>query len=101
VVSTTAHRVINTKQTETFAWRQILNAEISSKLSAFAIALMMNAVIIAGVSYIFDSQMKQQRGDIAAAAQILSPVAGSKCPTSDAVDRRRSASSRERRETVR
>jgi hypothetical protein len=34
-------------------------ADISSKLAAFAITLMMNAMIIAGVSYTFDAQLEQ------------------------------------------
>jgi hypothetical protein len=34
-------------------------AEISSKLAALAIALMMNAMMIAGVSYIFEAPMEQ------------------------------------------
>jgi len=34
-------------------------AEISSKLAALAIALVMNAMMIAGVSYIFEAPMKQ------------------------------------------
>jgi hypothetical protein len=44
-------------------------ADISSKLAAFAIALMMNAMIIAGVSHIFDVQMEQQSIGIADAGQ--------------------------------
>jgi hypothetical protein len=43
--------------------------QISSRLAAFAIALMMNAVIIAGVSYIFDTQREQRSIGIADSGQ--------------------------------
>ncbi len=33
-----------------------MNTRISSKLAAFAIALMMNTLLIGGVSYLFSSQ---------------------------------------------
>jgi hypothetical protein len=46
-----------------------MNAQISSKLAAFAIALMMNAMIIAGVSYVFDAQMDQLSIGIADSGQ--------------------------------
>jgi hypothetical protein len=36
-----------------------MNTRISSKLAAFAIALMMNTLLIGGVSYLFSSQVSQ------------------------------------------
>jgi hypothetical protein len=36
-----------------------MNTRIYSKLAAFAIALMMNSVIIGGVAYLFDAQTQQ------------------------------------------
>jgi hypothetical protein len=44
-------------------------AEISSKLAAFAIALLMNAMIITWVSYVFDAQMEKQNIGIADSGQ--------------------------------
>jgi hypothetical protein len=43
-------------------------AEISSKIAAFAIALTMNAMIIAAVSYAFDAQMSADSGQRAPCA---------------------------------
>jgi hypothetical protein len=36
-----------------------MNTRISSKLAAFAIALMMNSLLIGGVGYLFGSQVSQ------------------------------------------
>ena len=36
-----------------------MNTRISAKLTALAIALMMNSVIIGGVAYLFDAQTQQ------------------------------------------
>ncbi len=36
-----------------------MNTRISSKLAAFAIALMMNTLLIGGVSYLFSRQVSQ------------------------------------------
>ena len=36
-----------------------MNAQISTKLTALAVALMMNSVIIGGVAYLFNGQLHQ------------------------------------------
>jgi hypothetical protein len=36
-----------------------MNTQISSKLAAFAVALMMNSLIIGGVAYLFNGQIQQ------------------------------------------
>ncbi|MEP6548805.1 MAG: hypothetical protein ABJD53_15190 [Gammaproteobacteria bacterium] len=36
-----------------------MNTQISTKLAALAIALMMNSVIIGGVAYLFNGQLQQ------------------------------------------
>jgi hypothetical protein len=36
-----------------------MNTQISSKLAALAIALMMNTAIVAAVAYVFDTQVHQ------------------------------------------
>ena len=36
-----------------------MNTRISSKLVAFAIALIMNSVLVGGVTYLFNSQVSQ------------------------------------------
>jgi hypothetical protein len=46
-----------------------MTADISSKLTAFAIALMMNAMIITWVSYVFDAQMEKQSMGIVGSGQ--------------------------------
>jgi hypothetical protein len=47
-----------------------MNTRISSKLAAFAIALMMNSFIIGGVAYLFDAQTQQHSSLISLAKQI-------------------------------
>jgi hypothetical protein len=37
-----------------------MNTQISSKLAALAVALMMNSLIIGGVAYLFSAQIHQQ-----------------------------------------
>jgi hypothetical protein len=34
-----------------------MNSQISTKLAAFAVALMLNSLIIGGVAYLFDTQL--------------------------------------------
>jgi hypothetical protein len=34
-----------------------MNSQISSKFAAFAVALMLNSLIIGGVAYLFDTQV--------------------------------------------
>jgi hypothetical protein len=41
-----------------------MNTQISSKLAAFAVALMMNSLIIGGVAYLFDGQIRQHSNSI-------------------------------------
>jgi hypothetical protein len=36
-----------------------MNTQISSKLAALALALMMNSITVAAVAYLFDAQIKQ------------------------------------------
>jgi hypothetical protein len=45
-----------------------MNTPISSKLAAFAIALMMNSLLIGGVSYLFNNQNSQAAMVVAHAA---------------------------------
>ena len=37
-----------------------MNTQISTKLAALAVALMMNGMLIGGVAYLFNSQLHQQ-----------------------------------------
>ena len=37
-----------------------MNTQISSKLAALAIALMMNSLLIGGVAYVFNTQIHQE-----------------------------------------
>jgi hypothetical protein len=37
-----------------------MNTQISSKLAALAIALVMNSIIVAAVGYLFDAQIEHQ-----------------------------------------
>ena len=39
-----------------------MNTQISTKLAALAVALMMNSVIIGGVAYLFNGQLRQHAG---------------------------------------
>jgi hypothetical protein len=48
----------------------IMNTRTSSKLAAFAIALMMNSVIIGGVAYLFDAQTHQHSSLISLAERM-------------------------------
>ncbi len=42
-----------------------MNTQISSKLAALAVALMMNSLIISGVAYLFNGQVQQHATFIA------------------------------------
>jgi hypothetical protein len=44
-----------------------MNTHILSKLATFAVALMMNGLIIAGVNYRFNDQVRQHTAEIALA----------------------------------
>jgi hypothetical protein len=47
-----------------------MNTRTSSKLAAFAIALMMNGFIIGGVAFLFDAQTQQHSSLLSLAKQI-------------------------------
>jgi hypothetical protein len=47
-----------------------MNTRTSSKLAAFAFALMMNGFIIVGVAYLFDAQTQQHSSLLSLAKQI-------------------------------
>jgi hypothetical protein len=52
-----------------------MNTQISSKLAALVVALMMNSLIIGGVAYLFNGQVRQNatvisHADAAAAAEV-------------------------------
>jgi hypothetical protein len=47
-----------------------MNTRTSSKLAAFAIALMMNGFIIGGVAYLFDAQTHQHSSPISLAERM-------------------------------
>jgi hypothetical protein len=53
-----------------FFQETIMNTRTSSKLAAFAIALMMNGFIIGGVAYLFDAQTQQHSSLFSLAKQI-------------------------------
>jgi hypothetical protein len=42
-----------------------MNTQISSKLAALAVALMMNSLIVSGVAYLFNGQIQQHASIIA------------------------------------
>jgi hypothetical protein len=44
-----------------------MNTHILSKLATFAVALMMNALIIAGVNYLFNDHVRQHTAEMALA----------------------------------
>jgi hypothetical protein len=51
-----------------------MNTQISTKLAALAVALMMNSLIIGGVAYMFNAQLHQHT-PIASLAQTAAPAA--------------------------
>jgi hypothetical protein len=53
-----------------FFQETIMNTRISTKLTALAIALMMNGFIIGGVAYLFDAQTQQHLSVISFAKQL-------------------------------
>ena len=52
-----------------------MNTQISTKLAALAVALMMNSVIIGGVAYLFNSQV--QHTPVTSLAQAVAPALSS------------------------
>ena len=55
-----------------------MNTQISTKLAALAVALMMNSVIIGGVAYLFNGQLQQH-------ATVTSLVQAAATPSTGAV----------------
>jgi len=55
-----------------------MSTQISSKIAALALALMMNSAIVAGVAYLFNSQVAQHAG-------VPSLVSGAPVATNGAV----------------
>ena len=51
-----------------------MNTQISSKLAALAVALMMNSVMLGGVAYLFNSQLKPHM--VVSVAKSVAAVAG-------------------------
>ena len=54
-----------------------MNTQISTKLAALAVALMMNSLLIGGVAYLFNSQVHEAPAASlahATAAQVVGPV---------------------------
>jgi hypothetical protein len=52
-----------------------MNTQISSKLAALAVALMMNSVLIGGVAYLFNGQLHQHATTFSVARSAASSVA--------------------------
>jgi hypothetical protein len=50
-----------------------MNTQISTKLAALAVALMMNSVIIGGVAYLFNGQLHQHAA-ISSLVQSVAPT---------------------------
>ena len=50
-----------------------MNTQISTKLAALAVALMMNSLIIGGVAYLFNGQLHQHTA-ITSLAQAATPA---------------------------
>jgi hypothetical protein len=47
------------RRPETFDKETIMNTSISTKLTALALALMFNSVIMGGMAYLFNAQLQQ------------------------------------------
>lgn len=50
-----------------------MNTQITTKLAALAVALMMNSLIIGGVAYLFNGQLHQHTA-IGALVQVAAPA---------------------------
>jgi hypothetical protein len=48
-----------------------MNSQISTKLAAFAVALMLNSLIIGGVAYLFDTQIDQRAMSVSMDSQVV------------------------------
>jgi hypothetical protein len=53
-----------------------MNTQISTKLAALAVALMMNSLLIGGVAYLFNGQLHQHSTIISLAHTTASTVKG-------------------------
>ena len=53
-----------------------MNTQISTKLAALAVALMMNSLLIGGVAYLFSGPLHQQTAAISGAHAATSAVHG-------------------------
>jgi hypothetical protein len=53
-----------------------MTTQISTKLAALAVALMMNGVILGGVAYLFNSQLQQQVTALSAAHRAATVTLG-------------------------
>jgi hypothetical protein len=53
-----------------------MNTQISTKLAALAVALMMNSLLFGGVAYLFNSQLQQHTAIVSLAHTALSTITG-------------------------
>jgi hypothetical protein len=53
-----------------------MNTQISTKLAALAVALMMNGLLMGGVAYVFNGQLHQHSAIISLAHTALSTLKG-------------------------
>jgi hypothetical protein len=53
-----------------------MNTQISTKLAALAVALMMNGLLMGGVAYLFNGQLQQHTTIISVAHTAISTVKG-------------------------
>jgi hypothetical protein len=51
-----------------------MNTQISTKLAALAVALMMNSLIIGGVAFMFNAEVRQHAA-ISSLAEVAAPAA--------------------------
>jgi len=51
-----------------------MNTQISTKLTALAVALMMNGALIGGVGFLFHSQLQQHAGVMSVAHSTARPL---------------------------
>jgi hypothetical protein len=53
-----------------------MNTQISTKLAALAVALMMNSLLIGGVAYLFNGPMHQHTAGLSLARTAVSTLSG-------------------------
>jgi hypothetical protein len=51
-----------------------MNTELTAKISALAVALVLNSLIMVGVAYLFDGESQQQSSVIALAGTTVQPT---------------------------